>query len=62
MYKHHDFTHNIDKLAVQQDEMLKLCENHVKNNIFCIVVLAAVVNDWTRKIILIDMNTVAYYF
>ena len=32
--KHHNLTHNIDKLAVQQDEMLKLCGNHVKNNLF----------------------------
>ena len=30
VYNHHDFTHNIDKMAVEQDEMLKLCENHVK--------------------------------
>ena len=48
VYKHHNLTHNIDKLAVQQDEMLKLCENHVKNNLFYIillfVVLATVVN------------------
>ena len=34
VYNHHNLTHNIDKLAVQQDEMLKLCENHVKNNLF----------------------------
>ena len=38
MYKHHDFTHDIDKLAMQQDEMLKLCENHVKNNLFCMYI------------------------
>ena len=38
VYKHHDLTHNIDKLAMQQDEMLKLCENHVKNNLFCIYI------------------------
>ena len=48
VYKHHNLTHNIDKLAVQQDEMLKLCENHVKNNLFynilLFVVLATVVN------------------
>ena len=44
MYKHHDFTHNIDTRAVQQDEMLKLCKNYVKNNLFRIVVLAAVMN------------------
>ena len=48
VHKHHNLTHNIDKLAVQQDEMLKLHESHVKNNLFynilLFVVLATVVN------------------
>ena len=46
VYKHHNLTHNVNKLVGQQDEMLKLCENHAKkkNNLFCIVVLAADLN------------------
>ena len=34
MYKHHTLTQNIDKLAMQQDGMLKLGENHVKITFF----------------------------
>ena len=34
VYKHHNLTHNIVKLAVQLDEMLKFCENHVKITLF----------------------------